>query len=85
MTSIAAMIADFGDRARIGAGTVLRVAEVAAVAALGGRLIVSPNCTPEVIRATRAAARVDGDTLAIAPATADALRLREGDLIRMSA
>lgn len=55
MTSIAAMIDAFGDRARIGAGTVLRVAEVQAVAALGARLIVSPNCTPEVIRATRAA------------------------------
>ena len=55
MTSIAAMIDAFGDRARIGAGTVLRVAEVEAVAALGARLIVSPNCTPEVIRATRMA------------------------------
>lgn len=55
MTSIAAMIEAFGDRARIGAGTVLRVAEVQAVAALGARLIVSPNCSPEVIRATRAA------------------------------
>ena len=55
MTSIAAMIEAFGDHARIGAGTVLRVAEVEAVAALGARLIVSPNCTPEVIRATRMA------------------------------
>ena len=55
MTSIAAMIDAFGDRARIGAGTVLRVAEVEAVAAAGGKLIVSPNCTPEVIRATRKA------------------------------
>ena len=52
MTSIALMIAAFGDRARIGAGTVLRVAEVEAVAAAGGKLIVSPNCAPEVIRAT---------------------------------
>ena len=52
MTSIAAMIEAFGDRARIGAGTVLRVAEVQVVAALGGKLIVSPNCAPEVIRAT---------------------------------
>ena len=55
MTSIALMIAAFGDRARIGAGTVLRVAEVEAVAAAGGKLIVSPNCAPEVIRATRKA------------------------------
>ncbi|NHF74565.1 2-dehydro-3-deoxy-6-phosphogalactonate aldolase [Paracoccus xiamenensis] len=55
MTSIGAMIEAFGDQAQIGAGTVLRVAEVEAVAALGGRLIVSPNCAPEVIRATRKA------------------------------
>ena len=55
MTSIAAMIAEFGDRARIGAGTVLRVTQVEQIAALGAKLIVSPNCNPDVIRATRKA------------------------------
>jgi 2-dehydro-3-deoxyphosphogalactonate aldolase len=54
MTSIAAMAKAFGDHAQIGAGTVLTVAEVAEVAGAGGRLIVSPNCDPEVIRATKA-------------------------------
>ena len=53
--SIAAMAGAFGDRALIGAGTVLDVADVAALKAAGGRLVVSPNCDPEVIRATRAA------------------------------
>jgi 2-dehydro-3-deoxyphosphogalactonate aldolase len=43
-----------GDRALIGAGTVLSAEQVAAVAAAGGRLIVSPNTDPAVIRATRA-------------------------------
>jgi 2-dehydro-3-deoxyphosphogalactonate aldolase len=54
MTSIAAMARALGDHAQIGAGTVLTVAEVAEVAAAGGRLIVSPNCYPEVIAATKA-------------------------------
>ncbi|NUB44849.1 2-dehydro-3-deoxy-6-phosphogalactonate aldolase [Fertoebacter nigrum] len=54
-TSIAAMVKAFGDRAQIGAGTVLTVDQVAELAAAGGRLVVSPNCNPEVIRATKAA------------------------------
>jgi 2-dehydro-3-deoxyphosphogalactonate aldolase len=39
----------------IGAGTVLRAAEVAQVAQAGGRLVVSPNCDAQVIAATKAA------------------------------
>ncbi|MDD2867404.1 2-dehydro-3-deoxy-6-phosphogalactonate aldolase [Neomegalonema sp.] len=38
----------------VGAGTVLTTDEVGRVAAAGGRLVVSPNCDPEVIAATRA-------------------------------
>ena len=45
----------FGDRALIGAGTVLEADQVAEVKAAGGRLIVSPNTNPAVIRATVAA------------------------------
>ena len=52
--SIAAMVAAT-EGAEIGAGTVLTVAEVAAVKMAGGTLVVSPNCDPEVIAATRAA------------------------------
>ncbi|MBL9047267.1 MAG: 2-dehydro-3-deoxy-6-phosphogalactonate aldolase [Tabrizicola sp.] len=52
--SIAAMVAAT-EGAEIGAGTVLTVAEVAAVKQAGGTLVVSPNCDPEVIAATRAA------------------------------
>jgi 2-dehydro-3-deoxyphosphogalactonate aldolase len=54
MTSIATMARAFGHRAEIGAGTVLTVQDVAEVADAGGTLIVSPNCDPEVIAATRA-------------------------------
>jgi 2-dehydro-3-deoxyphosphogalactonate aldolase len=53
-TSIRAMARAFGDRALIGAGTVLTEAEVEEVAEAGGRLVVSPNCDPGVIRRTKA-------------------------------
>ncbi|MCU0901142.1 MAG: 2-dehydro-3-deoxy-6-phosphogalactonate aldolase [Cypionkella sp.] len=54
LVSITAMAEAFGASAQIGAGTVLTVADVAAVQAAGGRLIVSPNCDAEVIAATKA-------------------------------
>jgi 2-dehydro-3-deoxyphosphogalactonate aldolase len=54
LTSIRAMARAHGDRALIGAGTVLTEAEVEQVAEAGGRLIVSPNCDPAVIRRTKA-------------------------------
>lgn len=53
--SIARLARAFGNVAQIGAGTVLTVEDVAAVAAVGGRMIVSPNTDSAVIRATRAA------------------------------
>lgn len=55
LASIAAMARAFGDHALIGAGTVLTPEQVGAVQAAGGRLIVSPDCNPEVIAATKAA------------------------------
>jgi 2-dehydro-3-deoxyphosphogalactonate aldolase len=51
--SITAMVKATAD-AEIGAGTVLTVDEVGQVKAAGGSLVVSPNCDPDVIRATRA-------------------------------
>lgn len=53
--SIARLIGRFGDRARIGAGTVLTVGQVDLLAGMGAHLVVSPNADPAVIRATRAA------------------------------
>ncbi len=53
--SIARLARSLGDRAVIGAGTVLTVEDVGKVAAAGGRLIVSPDCNPDVIDASKAA------------------------------
>jgi 2-dehydro-3-deoxyphosphogalactonate aldolase len=55
LSSIAAMVRACGGRATIGAGTVLTPVQVAEVAATGARLVVSPDCNPEVIAATRTA------------------------------
>lgn len=52
LDSIGRMVAAFGDRALIGAGTVLSTNDVEAVANVGGKLIVSPDCNPDVIGAT---------------------------------
>ena len=48
------MIERVGDRAMIGAGTVLTVEDVARVHDIGGTLIVSPNVNTDVIAATAA-------------------------------
>lgn len=53
LRSIQAMVDAHGDQATIGAGTVLTVTEVEAVADAGGRIIVSPNADAEVIARTR--------------------------------
>ena len=56
--SIRSLSADAGDKAIIGAGTVLHVADVAAVKAAGGCLVVSPNTNAAVITATVAAGMI---------------------------
>ncbi|BBS13967.1 TPA: 2-dehydro-3-deoxy-6-phosphogalactonate aldolase [Klebsiella aerogenes] len=48
--SIPAMVRQFGERAVIGAGTVLKVEQVDLLAEAGAKLIVTPNTAPEVIR-----------------------------------
>jgi len=52
LTSIAAAAKALRGRASIGAGTVLDVAAVDAVADAGGSFIVSPDCNDDVIRRT---------------------------------
>lgn len=54
LESIGLLARTFGDRALIGAGTVLTPEQVEAVANVGGSLIVSPNFDAEVITRTRA-------------------------------
>ena len=86
--SIARMIDAVGTQAEIGAGTVLRPAEVTQLAAIGGRLVVSPNCNPDVIRATRQAGLASypgvmtpSEAFAALDAGATALKLFPGELI----
>lgn len=58
LVSIALLAGRYGPEVLIGAGTVLTVADVDAVAAAGGRLIVSPNVDAAVIARTAAAGMV---------------------------
>lgn len=54
-TSINLLAGALRNRALVGAGTVLSAEQVRLVAQAGGRLIVSPDCNPEVIEATKSA------------------------------
>lgn len=58
LRSIGILAERLAGRALVGAGTVLDTAQVAAVAAAGGTLVVSPNTDAAVIRATCAAGLV---------------------------
>lgn len=58
LDSVARLARRFAGRAVIGAGTVLRDIDVAAVAEAGGTMIVSPNADPRVIAAAVAAGLV---------------------------
>jgi len=51
--SIGLIVDAFGDKALIGAGTVLTIAQVEAVASTGAKLVVSPNANSAVIARTR--------------------------------
>ena len=54
LDSIARLARRHGGTVLIGAGTVRREADVAAVAAAGGRLIVTPHADPALVRAAKA-------------------------------
>lgn len=53
--SIGRILHHCGHKAIIGAGTVLTTQDVGRLADMGARLVVSPDCNPEVIHATKAA------------------------------
>jgi len=55
LESVARLAKALGDRAMIGAGTVLTPEQVAAMRAAGGRMVISPNTNIKVIRASAAA------------------------------
>ena len=54
LDSIGKLASRYDDKILIGAGTVLRVGEVDSVAAVGGRLIVSPHVNVNVVRRAKA-------------------------------
>lgn len=58
LTSIERLSAAMGERATVGAGTVLDVADVARVRDAGGQIVVSPGGDVEVIAATVAAGMI---------------------------
>ena len=88
MTSIVAMVDKLGAVAQIGAGTVLTPDQVQDVKDAGGRLIVSPNCDPEVIALTRRlgmqswpGVMTPTECFAALKAGADGLKLFPGSLL----
>ena len=54
LKSIELLVKEFSSVAEFGAGTVLSVEQVKQVSNTGATLIVSPNCDPDVIDATKA-------------------------------
>ncbi len=92
LASIARLSARFGERLLIGAGTVMREAEVAAVAEAGGRLIVTPHAAAEVVRAAKRRGMVacpgmftPTEAFAMLDAGADALKLFPAEASRPAA
>ena len=88
LTSIVAMVDKLSSVAQIGAGTVLNVDQVQDVKDAGGKLVVSPNCDPEVIRATKKlglqswpGVMTPTECFAALRAGADGLKLFPGSLI----
>ncbi|WP_347864784.1 2-dehydro-3-deoxy-6-phosphogalactonate aldolase [Planktomarina sp.] len=87
LNSIEILAKAYGAQALIGAGTVLTPQEVAQVHQAGGRLVVSPNCDVEVIRATTAAGLeswpgifTPSEALTALKAGATGLKLFPGDM-----
>jgi 2-dehydro-3-deoxyphosphogalactonate aldolase len=82
LDSIARLARRFGDRLLVGAGTLTRPAEVAQVAAAGGRLAVTPHADPAIVRAAKPAGLITipgfltpAEAFALLAAGADALKL----------
>ena len=82
MESIRRLSARLGDRALVGAGTVMTEAQVEQVAAAGGRLLVTPHADPALVRAAKARGMLavpgfftPAEAFALLGAGADALKL----------
>jgi 2-dehydro-3-deoxyphosphogalactonate aldolase len=92
LVSIGALAKALAGRAVVGAGTVYREADVDAVAAAGGRIIVSPNANPAVIRRAKHLGLVSApgvmtptEAAVALEAGADVIKLFPGEVITPSA
>jgi len=88
LDSISRLALAYGERALIGAGTVLDSADIAKVKDAGGRLIVMPHGDPVVIKAARTAGLLcipgvatPTEAFAALAAGADALKLFPADVM----
>ncbi len=88
MESVRRLAEAFGERALVGAGTVMTPGQVGEVAASGGRLIVMPHGDPAVIRAAKATGLVCApgiatptEGFAALAAGADALKLFPAEML----
>jgi 2-dehydro-3-deoxyphosphogalactonate aldolase len=82
LESIRLLASRFGADALVGAGTVTDPADCARIAAVGGRLIVTPHADPAVVRAAKSAGMIavpgfftPGEAFALLQAGADGLKL----------
>jgi 2-dehydro-3-deoxyphosphogalactonate aldolase len=82
LASIARLAARFGDRLLIGAGTVMTPAQVREIAAVGGKLIVTPHAAVSVVREAKSLGLLacpgfatPTEAFALIEAGADALKL----------
>jgi 2-dehydro-3-deoxyphosphogalactonate aldolase len=88
LETLSRMVKRAGDRMLIGAGTVLTVDQVGAIAAAGAKLMVAPNCVPDVIRAAKTKGLITApgvatptEAFAALDAGADALKMFPGELL----
>ncbi|HEX2917826.1 MAG TPA: 2-dehydro-3-deoxy-6-phosphogalactonate aldolase [Edaphobacter sp.] len=86
--SISTLARIFGDRMLVGAGTLTEVAQVADVARVGGRLIVTPHADVSIVRAAKEAGlfAVPGffnptEAFALLKAGADAIKLFPAEVL----
>ena len=86
--SIAKMVEIAGDSAVIGAGTVLDTDAVARLADIGAKMVVSPDCNTDVIKATKDAGMLSypgvmtpTECFAALRAGADGLKMFPGSLV----
>ena len=88
LESIAILAREFGDRLLIGAGTLTEPSQVAAVASVGGRLVVTPHADTAIVRIAKQAGMfaIPGffnptEAFALLQAGADAIKLFPAEVL----